>query len=364
MQETRVNRRAVLTGAGVLGTALCGCISTSPTPPGSAASGDKSGDDGGEEPQRTVEFGGSSTVYPITNKASKYWMTNAPPTNKKLWGPAQYGIETQEHMADYWAGLYGFSPTDGGAPPFSSRVQLSHSGTGLEKLRKGRLDIGNSSAPVKAEFPELDESVLAKYTDHVVGVDAQPIVVSNEIYKAGVTRMDGKTLKAIYRGEIDNWTQVEGYKGPKKPIQVVGRPSGSGTSTAFRLNLFGNPKATLSGVDSRKGQNQQVKSTVKNSDNAIAYMALAFVDKSVSAISLEFNGKLYVPGKNLAQKGYPLARDLHCYTWQGTSRIEAALLRMILSDFGQQTFVKSAGYVTLTNKRQKKQLKRLPEAKR
>jgi phosphate transport system substrate-binding protein len=363
MQDTRVKRRAVLAGVGALGVSLCGCISTSPTPPGSTGGSDDAADNGREKPRPTVELGGSSTVYPITEKAGKYWKANAPPTNEKLWGPEQYGIKTQEHMADYWAGLYGFSPTDGGVPPFSARVLLSHSGTGLEKLRKGRLDIGNSSAPVKAEFPELDESTLAKYTDHVVGVDAQPIVVSEEIYKAGVTRMDGETLKAIYRGKIDNWTQVEGYEGPKKPIQVVGRPSGSGTSTAFRLNLFGNPKANLSGVDVRKGQNQQVKSTVKNSDNAIAYMALAFVDKSVPAISLEFNGTLYVPGKNLAQKGYPLARDLHCYTWQGTSRIEAAFLRMILSDFGQQTFVKPVGYATLTDKRREEQLKRLPEAK-
>jgi phosphate transport system substrate-binding protein len=364
MQDTCMNRRAVLASAGALGVALCGCISTSPTPPGSmGAGGDESSDDGGESPRKTVELGGSSTVYPITNTAGKYWNANAPSTNKKLWGPSQYGIETQENMADYWAGLYGFSPTDGGSPPFSSRVLLSHSGTGLEKLRKGRLDIGNSSAPVKAEFPELEKSVLDKYTDHVVGVDAQPIVVSQEIHEAGVTRMDGKTLKAIYRGEIDNWTQVEGYEGPKRTIQVVGRPSGSGTSTAFRLNLFGDPKANLSGVDLRKGQNQQVKSTVKKSDNAIAYMALAFVDESVPAISLKFNSKLYVPGKNLAEKGYPLARDLHCYTWEGTSRIEAAFLRMIISDFGQQSFVKGVGYATLTNKRQKKQLKRLPEVK-
>lgn len=359
-----MNRRAVLAGAGSLGVALCGCISTSPTPPGSVgAGGDESTDDGGNGPRRTVKLGGSSTVYPITNEASKYWQANASPTNKELWGPAQYGIETQEHMADYWAGLYGFSPIDGGSPPFAARVLLSHSGTGLEKLRKGRLDIGNSSAPAKAEFPELDASVLDKYTDHVVGVDAQPIVVSQEIHEAGVTRMDGKTLKAIYRGEIDNWAQVDGYEGPKKPIQVVGRPSGSGTSTAFRLNLFGDPKANLSGVDSRRGQNQQVKSTVKSSDNAIAYMALAFVDESVPAISLEVNGKRYVPGKNLAEKGYPLARDLHCYTWKGTSRIEAAFLRMILSDFGQQEFVKGVGYTTLTKERQKKQLKRLPEVK-
>ena len=82
------------------------------------------------------------------------------------------------------------------------RVKLSHSGTGLENLRKGRLDIGNSSASVKAEFPDLGEEELSKYTDHVVGVDAQPIVVSEAIAKAGVDVISAETLKAIYAGEI------------------------------------------------------------------------------------------------------------------------------------------------------------------
>jgi len=143
-------------------------------------------------------------------------------------------------------------------------------------------------------------------------------------------------------------------------LQAVGRAEGSGTDTAFRSNMLGDPNAPMS-VDARKGQNQQVKTTVANSNNAIAYMALAFVDDSVPALELEFDGTTYTPGENLSDPSYPLARDLHCYTWDGTSKKEAAFLRMILSDFGQQNFVEPEGYSQLTDDRQTEQFDTLPE---
>lgn len=356
-----MSRRAVL----ATGTGLCagfaGCISTSATPPGSVG-GDESG--GGDVDAPTLRAGGSSTVYPIVDTAASYWGTNATPPDEEYWTPEEYGISTEKRLADYWAGLYGFEATESEAPPIAVRVNLSHSGTGLENLRKGRIDIGNSSAPVKAEFPDLAAEELSKYTDHVVGVDAQPIVVSEAIVEAGVETISAETLKAIYAGEITDWRDVPGYDGPTKAIQAVGRSEGSGTDTAFRNNLFGDPNAPIPGVDVRKGQNQQVKGIVTNSDNAIAYMALAFVDDSVSSIALSFEGTEYVPGENLAEGGYPLARDLHCYTWDGTSEREAAFLRMILHDYGQTNFVTAANYSALTDDRQRTQLEKLPAPQR
>ncbi|MDY7082684.1 MAG: phosphate ABC transporter substrate-binding protein, partial [Halobacteria archaeon] len=64
----------------------------------------------------------------------------------------------------------------------------------------------------------------------------------------------------------------------------------------------------------RKGQNQQVKTIVANSDNAIAYMALAFVeqDGQVPSIALEVEGTTYKLGggegaEPLGAKAYPLS---------------------------------------------------------
>ena len=354
MSDRSVSRRAVL--AGVAGTAasVAGCISTSPRPPGASAATPGSGGGGSVD---VLKLGGSSTVYPITNRGGSFWNSNPPPSDEEYWGPEQYGVDTDERLADYFAGEYGFEATGGESPPFTISVGLSHSGTGLEKLQEHQVDIANASAPVAAEFPEMDESTLEKYTNHVVGVDAQPIVVSREVYDAGVTTLTAEQVRGIYQGEITSWTEISAYEGPEREIQAVGRSVGSGTDTAFRTNLLGGPNAGMSGVDIRRGQNQQVNATVARSDNAIAYMALAFVDEEETpAIALEFEGTTYVPGENLSDPGYPLARDLHCYTWDGTSRKEAAFLHMLISDFGQRNFVTYAGYSTLTPERQENEL--------
>jgi phosphate transport system substrate-binding protein len=359
MRETSVDRRTVLAGvAGVAGS-LAGCISTSPTPPGQAAAQPQGGGSGGLP---LLKAGGSSTVFPVTQLASSYWGANYPADDLEYWGPSQYGITTDMRLTDYWASKYGFEADGDASPPFQATVSLSHSGTGLEKVKNGQLDIGNASAPVSAEFPDMSQSELDKFTNHVVAVDAQPIVVSREIYDAGVTELTAQQVRAIYRNEITDWRDVDAYSGPSREIQAVGRSEGSGTDTAFRANLLGGPNASMSGVDVRKGQNQQVKTLVSNSDNAIAYMALAFVDQNnAPAISLTFDGTTYVPGENLSDPNYPLSRDLHCYTYEGTSRREAAFLHMIISDFGQEKFVRSNGYSVLTDDRQQAQLDKLPD---
>ncbi|NHN59688.1 MULTISPECIES: PstS family phosphate ABC transporter substrate-binding protein [Halorussus] len=356
-----VDRRAVLLGGGSAIASLAGCISTSPTPPGGrGATGTTSG--GGESSVDQLKAGGSSTVYPITSKAASVWNSNPPASDEEYWGPSNYGIDTDERLANYWASMYEEFEADGTNPPFKVTVGLSHSGTGLEKLKNGLIDIGNASAPVDAELPDLSQEELDKYTNHVVGVDAQPIVVSREVYEAGVEKLTAEQVRKIYQGEIENWSEIPSYDGEDKQIQAVGRAEGSGTDTAFRANMLGDPDASMSGVDVRKGQNQQVETIVSQSTNALAYMALAFVTSGTPTVALSFDGKLYEPGKNLAEKGYPLSRDLHCYTYDGTSPKEAAYLRMLINEFGQENFVKTSGYSKLTKRRRENQLQKLPDA--
>ena len=357
MRETPVDRRTVLAGIACVTGSVSGCIRTTAQPPGEGGGGSNGGGS-----SKLLKVGGSSTVFPITQRAASYWGANYPPTDLEYWGPSQYGITTDKRLTDYWASKYGFEAREDGNPPFEVTVSLSHSGTGLEKLKAGQTDVANASAPVDAEFPEMSQSELEAFTNHVVGVDAQPIVVSKEIYDAGVTELSAEQVRGIYRGEITNWSEIDAYDGPDREIQAVGRSEGSGTDTAFRANLLGGPNAEMPGVDARKGQNQQVKTTVANSDNAIAYMALAFVDEnSAPPISLTFQGTTYVPGENLSDPDYPLSRDLHCYSYEGTSSREAAFLRMVISDFGQEKFVASNGYSTLTDDRQQEEFDRLPD---
>ena len=359
----KTTRRRVLMGVGASTTiGVAGCLGgtrgsggNNSSGGGSAASGSSgnSSTSGGSQQAASgpLTADGSSTVYPITSDGAAVWNSNPPADDEEYWGPSQYGFDTNKPMAEFFTGIYDLDP-------YQVNVGLSHSGTGIEKIINGQVDIGDSSASVQEELPERQS--YQNFTDHVVGVDGQPVVVSKPIYDAGVTKLTGKQLRAIYNGEITNWSNVDSYSGPDKKIQVICRAEGSGTDTAFRANLFGSPDAPIK-CDSRIGQNQQVRTTVQQSDSAIAYIALAFVGGQAPAVALELDGTTYELGKNLGSKGYPLSRDLHCYTWEGTSKKEAAFINMLLTEYGQTNFVEANDYFKLPPDRRTEQRSKLPE---
>ncbi|SEW14548.1 PstS family phosphate ABC transporter substrate-binding protein [Halobacterium jilantaiense] len=301
----------------------------------------------------TLTGDGSSTVFPIANTGASYWNSNPEPGDGDYF-PQEWADElgTDMRLADYFATQYGWAESgERSVPPFRVSIALSHSGTGIEGVMEERIDIGDASSTAEAELAGSDvtDEEMDKFVDHVVGVDGQPIVVSKEIKDAGVDQITIEELRKIYRQEITNWSELGG---PDKEILALGRARGSGTNTAFLVNVMGDAEASIS-PDQRYAKNQQLKQAVSQADNAIAYIALAFVepDGQVPPIGLEIDGTLYEYGENLGSKEYPLARDLHCYTWEDTSRQEAAFINFLLSDFGQKHFVESKDYFALPDER-------------
>ncbi|MDT3433488.1 substrate-binding domain-containing protein [Haloarcula sp. 1CSR25-25] len=372
----RVSRRTFIATTGATGiAAIAGCSSGSGgsesdgSSGGSAdteaastemeAAGTESTEGGSSSDTSALESGGSSTVYPIANTAASYWNANRPASDSEYWPHGEYDIDTDQNLADYWGGLYGFEAGGEDGPPFQFTVGLSHSGTGVEKVMNGQNDIGNSSGNVEDELPDRDS--YEQFVDHVVGVDGQPLVVSQEIADAGVETITGDQLKGLYKGDITNWSELGG---PDREIQVLGRVKGSGTRTSFVSNVFGNPEEDTS-VANRYGQNQRLAQAIAQADNAISYLALAFIDTDgLAPIALEWEGTTYSyqdDQNGLDSKAYPLSRDLHMYTWEGTSMKEAAVINMILSDFGQDTFVAPNNYFKLGARRQEEQRAKLPD---
>ncbi|MDS0279327.1 substrate-binding domain-containing protein [Halomicroarcula sp. S1AR25-4] len=369
MLSDRVSRRKFIAATGVTGAAaIAGCSSgDGGSSDGSSSDGEstesmentESTDSGNESGDvSALESGGSSTVYPIMNTAASYWNANRPASDSEYWPHGEYDIDTDKNLADYWGGLYGFEAGGDDGPPFQFTVGLSHSGTGVEKVMNGQHDIGNSSGNVEDELPDRDS--YDSFVDHVVGVDGQPLVVSQEIADAGIEKITGDQLKDLYKGEITNWSELGG---PDKEIQVLGRVKGSGTRTSFVSNVFDNPEEDTQ-VANRYGQNQRLAQAIAQADNAISYLALAFINTDgLAPIALEWEGTTYSyqdDQNGLDSKAYPLSRDLHCYTWEGTSKKEAAVINMVLSDFGQDLFVKPNNYFALGKRRQKEQRNKLP----
>lgn len=359
-----VSRRKFIAASGSAGVAaIAGCGGNSAGNSGGDGGNGGDGSDGGsvdgeqqmsDSMDTSVLTGdGSSTVFPITNTGASYWNSNPEAGDEDYWPSEwadQYG--TDMRLADYFASQYGYEATgERSSPPFRVSIALSHSGTGVEGVMEGRVDIGDSSASAQAELAgsDVSEETMNNFVDHVVGVDGQPIVVSREIADAGVESITIDELRGIYRQEITNWSEVGG---PDRDILALGRAEGSGTDTSFRQNVFGDPNAPIS-PDQRFGQNQQLQQAITQADNAIAYIALAFVepDGGTPPIGLEIDGTMYEYGNNLGAQEYPLSRDLHAYTWEDTSRKEAAFINFLLSDFGQDVFVRGENYFALPQDR-------------
>jgi len=385
----RVSRRKFLSTTAVLGAAgLAGCGGSSDggsdgssdggsdgsASDGSSGDGSSDGSQAAEGDTETATGGsdtslltaeGSSTVYPISNKGSSYWNSNAPPSDGEYWGSNEEGsvpgwdeIETDMLLADYFASQFGFEPTEQRSQaPFQTTVGLSHSGTGCQAVVDGLVDIGNSSGPITAELGWSEEKRDETVVDNVVGRDGQPVVVSKDVSDAGVSQLSGDQIRQIFQGEVDNWNELDGVDYDKE-IYVIGRAEGSGTDTSFRLNMLGDADASME-VDTRQGQNQQVAQLVSQNEGAIAYMALAFTSDQVLPIAIDFEGTLYEPDPDaehtIFDSDYPLNRDLHMYTLieednpdgGGRDRREAAFMNMFLTQFGQTVFVEQNNYIPL-----------------
>jgi phosphate transport system substrate-binding protein len=390
----RASRRKFLAALGATGAAgLAGCSGGDSGGDGGDESDDDSDDgngggsdttmaqsDSSDEAPSLLTAEGSSTVYPMANKASSYWNGNAPPSDGEYWGESEEGsvpgwdeFDTDMNLADYFASQYGFEPTgQRSTPPYRATIGLSHSGTGCKAVRDELVDIGNSSGPITAELGISEEEAEENYVDHVLGRDGQPVVVSQDITDAGVTQLTGEQVRQIYQDEITNWSEIGG---PDQEIFVIGRAEGSGTDTSFRLNMLGAGDAPMPGVDTRQGQNQGVAQLVRQNEGAIAYMALAFTGDGVNPIGIDFDGTLYEPDKDaentIFDKDYPLNRDLHMYTRitedtpGGTDMREAAFISMMLTEFGQNLFVENAkpngGYIPLPTSDIEEERAKLPD---
>lgn len=81
-----------------------------------------------------------------------------------------------------------------------------------------------SDGPKRAGFPELRESRVA--------VSAFALVVHDDVKLDGLRTAD---LRAIYRGDIRDWSELDG---PNLPIRLVSRNAGSGTRDTFQRRIL------------------------------------------------------------------------------------------------------------------------------
>lgn len=217
-------------------------------------------------------------------------------------------------------------------PNVSIQVQGGGSGTGLTQVSGGQADIGNSD--VFAE-EKLEAAAAAELVDHQVAVVAMAAVVNPDVNIDNLTK---DQLVKIFKGEVKNWNEVGG---PDQAIQIVNRPSSSGTRATFEKYALGTKTEDLPGSIQEESSGN-VKKLVKETPGAIGYLALSYLDDSIKAV--KYDG-VEATVDNVANGTYPVWAYEHMYTKGEPNEVVKAFLDYMLTDEVQNGTVVDLGYI-------------------
>ena len=167
-------------------------------------------------------------------------------------------------------------------------------------IADGVADIALLAAPTEEEQAYLKEKGVA-VEQKLYGGDGLVFIVNTACGVENVTLDD---LRAVYRGEITNWSQLGGVDAP---IHVLYRDDQSGSQRLFDKLLFGGDAPDLTGFE-RLDEMSTIVSAVEYDPYAMGYSIMTYLDSvygetDVRVLSLE--GVAPTP-ENVASSSYPL----------------------------------------------------------
>ncbi|MBU5673950.1 phosphate ABC transporter substrate-binding protein [Paenibacillus sp. MSJ-6] len=219
-------------------------------------------------------------------------------------------------------------------PKVSIQVQGGGSGTGLTQVSGGQADIGNSD--VFAE-EKLEAGPAAELVDHQVAVVAMAAVVNPEV---GVDNLTKDQLVKIFSGEVKNWSEVGGAD---QAIQIVNRPSSSGTRATFEKYALGTKTEDLEG-SIQEDSSGTVKKLVAETPGAIGYLALSYLDDSVKTVKYE---GVEASIENVTNGSYLVWAYEHMYTKGEPTGAVKAFLDFMVSEAVHEDIVE-LGYIPIS----------------
>jgi len=143
-------------------------------------------------------------------------------------------------------------------PNVSVTVQGGGSGTGINQVASGAVNIGNSDVPSADKLE--DEQLASELVDNKVAGIAFGIVVNEDV---DVEDLTVEQIQKIFSGEITNWKDVGGKD---LAINVVNRPASSGTRNTFEKTIMKDVK-----INDSIGTNQDSNGAVEKSITSIRF---------------------------------------------------------------------------------------------
>ncbi|MBW4080533.1 phosphate ABC transporter substrate-binding protein [Paenibacillus sp. S150] len=220
-------------------------------------------------------------------------------------------------------------------PGVDIQVQGGGSGTGLTQVAEKQVDIGNSDVFAEEKLKDADAAKAEALVDHQVAVVAIAAVAHPD---AGVDTLTKQQLVDIFTGKITNWSEVGGAD---QKIQIINRPSSSGTRATFESFALETKTEDLQG-SIQEDSSGTVKKMIGETPGAIGYLALSYLDDTVKTLNYE---GVEPSVDNVISGNYPVWAYEHMYTNGEPTGALQAFLDYILTDEVQTGDVVELGYI-------------------
>ncbi|BBB49366.1 phosphate ABC transporter substrate-binding protein [Pelolinea submarina] len=252
------------------------------------------------------------------------------------------GSDTLVNLALAWAERYQEE-----YPDIQISVTGGGSGTGFTALINGTIDIANASRQIKDLEIEQAESAGFEPHEIIVANDAIGVIVNPE---NPVSELTLDQVSRIYKGEINNWSEVGGED---RPIVRLSRETNSGTHVYFLetvIRLGDEEDTDIFSADTLLlPSSEGIISEVSDNPNAIGYDGLGYITDDVKTVALASKeGRAYIlPSAATVIDGtYPVSRSLYMYTRGEPEGIIKDYLEWILSSEAQE-IVTDLGFVPI-----------------
>lgn len=252
------------------------------------------------------------------------------------------GSDTLVTVAQAWAEEY--SKVGGGTVV---SVTGGGSGTGINAMINGTVDIANASRKMKPSEFDTARAAGIEPVEHIVGFDALAVYVHKDNPIESITI---EQLADIYgeNGKVTKWSEIGVDMGDNDEIVRVSRQNNSGTYVYFRNTVLGKQgKYKLGSLDLHGSKD--VVELVEKTAGAIGYSGLAYANEHVKLVPVSMNGDAAVtPSVETAVDGtYPIARPLMMYTNGEPTGAIKEYMDWILSSTGQ-AIIKNKGYAPVS----------------
>lgn len=243
---------------------------------------EKAASDNGGKLEGTVKVAGSTSVQPLVEELAQAFMDKNPDVNVS--------------------------------------VQGGGSSAGVEAANKAAAQIGTCSREIKNEEKSYG------LTETVIAHDGIAVVVNSGNQVAQLTK---DQVKKIFTGEIKDWSEAGGKKGP---ITVVVREEGSGTRGAFQDIVLGKDGKFIANAVVQNSTGA-IKTAVTKDVNAVGFMSLGSVDSEVKAVKVD---GVEPSEASVLDGSYKISRPFLFLTKGNPEPSTKAFIDFVLSEDGQK----------------------------